>query len=67
MVFCTNDLYSEILPLKIYSAQIILQPIQVCKNLSDEILSIKTHYEKIFLKKDQKSITSLSYLIKKRL
>jgi tRNA (guanine-N7-)-methyltransferase len=41
MIFATNDLYSEIFPKK-------QQPVQN-NSLSDDILSIKTHYEKIFL------------------
>jgi tRNA (guanine-N7-)-methyltransferase len=46
MIFVTNDLYSEIFPNK-------LQPVQN-NSPSFDILSIKTHYEKIFLDKGLK-------------
>jgi tRNA (guanine-N7-)-methyltransferase len=56
MIFATNDLYSETITREVITAQ--------NNSFSADILSIKTHYEKIFLEKGLK-INYLSFRLNK--
>lgn len=66
LAFCTNDLYSENTAIKTDSGQQKASTgVSVVKNsVSAEILSIKTHYEKIFLSEGVK-INYLSFILEK--
>jgi tRNA (guanine-N7-)-methyltransferase len=66
MVCCTNDLYSENTAIETDLAQIKSSSgVSVVKNpIYPEILSIKTHYEKIFLNEGVK-INYLSFIMEK--
>jgi tRNA (guanine-N7-)-methyltransferase len=65
MVRCTTDLYSENVAIKNNFDQIKSSGIPVVKNsISSEILSIQTHYEKIFLNEGVK-INYLTFMLEK--